>query len=331
MALTELRNKQNTWFEKRNHVRPAKNQVSKMFIDPALGTSGGPGIPPEPVTLLGQWLADDQYMTLEAGSDGDRIQTWQSVDGVQTFTANTSGDSRLAWDGSNAISDENAYNISDNFQYDFTGTIDRPLTWFYAGVYQGLSGSFGRLSHIPRPQITSTGVVDVQSGAYVRQNGVQTTNISQWVNGGAVGSYQIIEIRDRDDSSDNKFGYGAGYAFWEWDEILVFDGDLTQEEAEQVHAYLAAKWLVSPTNQPIPPTTLQGPFPMSGGGFFWINPAGNIGFNTDQDPEPDIFATPSVVVNEPSLSDESKVAIHAALINLGFPGLPNFTPPPLNL
>lgn len=63
MALTELRNKQSTWFQKQNHVRPAKNQVSKRYIDPSLGGGGDGPQPPASLStgtvLLCRWNVED--------------------------------------------------------------------------------------------------------------------------------------------------------------------------------------------------------------------------------------------------------------------------------
>lgn len=79
MALTELRNKQNPWFEKRNHVRPAKNQVSKMFIDPSLG-GGGPTLPEAPATLPNSGLALthqwDAYRGVTLDDETGNLLTW---------------------------------------------------------------------------------------------------------------------------------------------------------------------------------------------------------------------------------------------------------------
>lgn len=73
------------------------------------------------------------------------------------------------------------------------------------------------------------------------------------------------------------------------------------------------------------PPQLLGPFPMSGGGFFWIKPTSDVtalvGFNTDQDPEPDVYLLPFQVKNEVALSDESKTQIDAKLTELGYEGL----------
>lgn len=91
MALTELRNKQNPWFEKRNHVRPAKNQVSKMYIDSSLGGGGGPTIPDNVLTLENGVKLRNVYDASDAASIQYGVGPYGNPDEI-TWTSTVYGD-----------------------------------------------------------------------------------------------------------------------------------------------------------------------------------------------------------------------------------------------
>lgn len=124
-----------------------------------------------------------------------------------------------------------------------------------------------------------------------------------------------------------------------WEETTAVDGAITftPDTARTVSAYvlygtanLSASQQSDPVpgdpvpDDPTPPpvTDIQGPYQMSSGGYFWVGKAGNgqarIGFNTDQDPEPDIYVTPNNVAQDGALSADSKNAISGRLVQLGY-------------
>ena len=123
--------------------------------------------------------------------------------------------------------------------------------------------------------------------------------------------------------------------FTGWDPATTNGGAITftPDTARTVSAYVlygntnlsAAQQSDDPADPtPIPPpvTDIQGPYQMSSGGYFWVGKAGNgqarIGFNTDQDPEPDIYVTPNNVAQDHALSADSKNAISGRLVQLGY-------------
>ena len=67
---------------------------------------------------------------------------------------------------------------------------------------------------------------------------------------------------------------------------------------------------------------LFGPFTLPSGSFFWIREesvgVATVGFNSDADPEPDIFVTPEQVAQNTQISAQDRRAIRTKLTGLGY-------------
>jgi len=227
-SLTELRNKTCQWFQKQSHTRPFLRQLCKCYIDPDLIPDNGGGNVPPPVgnTLVAHFVADEQYI-----DDVNNIGTWTSKVGSLGLVYNTGARMTLVNGAVGNHTDEVDYRMTPEPLVE--GDI---MTLFmrtrHRGAFPG-AGSFWEMyrSGTLRPKTSPDGTISNQLGSFVRKNDSIDNNYPVDTN------THVVEWRTAPllASACQEF---PNELLLDMEEVLVFDGELSREDATTIYDYL---------------------------------------------------------------------------------------------